>query len=304
VTVASCRGAVLFGTLCIIVSAAWSADGAPRSDFRVDSKLVLIPVSVTDPNNHAVTGLSREVFHIFEGKVEQTLVQFAAEDAPVSIGIVFDSSGSMRNKLAASRDAVARFLELANPEDEFFLVDFNATARVTIPFTCDAGLIRNQLSLTQPGGRTALLDAVTLAIDSMKSARNPRRALLILSDGDDNDSRYTEFEIRRRVHESDLWIYSIGLDDRLGVILPEEDHGSTLLSHLAAASGGRYFTVQNSSELTEAAATIGLELRNQYVIGYRPAAPARSGGYHKVQVRLMAGRDLRVTFRPGYYDSE
>ena len=303
-TVTSCRGAVLFGTVCIFVSAAWSADLASRSDFRVDSKLVLIPVSVTDPNNHAVTGLPREAFHVFEGKVEQTLVQFGAEDAPVSIGIVFDSSGSMRYKLAASRDAVVRFLDLANPEDEFFLVDFNATARVTVPFTNDPDLIRNQLLSTQPGGRTALLDAVTLAIHSMKSARNQRRALFIISDGDDNDSRYTEFEIRRRVRESDLWIYSIGFDDRLGVILPEEDHGSTLLSHLAAASGGRHFTVRDPSELSEAAAAIGLELRNQYVIGYRPAAPARSGSYHKVQVRLMSGRDLRVTWKPGYYDPE
>jgi VWFA-related protein len=289
--------------LCILLSAAWSADRAPTSDFRVDSKLVLIPVSVTDPNNHAVTGLPREAFHVFEGKVEQTLVQFSAEDAPVSIGIVFDSSGSMRDKMAASRNAVAQFLALANPEDEFFLVDFNATAQVAIPFTDDVSRIREQLLNIKADGRTALLDAVTLAIDSMKSARNPRRALLIISDGGDNDSRYTESEIRRRVRESDLWIYSIGLDDRLGITLPEEDHGPTLLSHLAAASGGRYFTVRNPSELSEAAAAIGLELRNQYVIGYRPAAPARNR-YHKVQVRLMAGRDLRVTWKPGYYDPE
>ena len=303
-TVTSSRGAALLSAVCIIASPAWSADRASRTDFRVASKLVLIPVSVTDPNNHAVTGLPREAFHIFEGKVEQTLVQFGSEDAPVSIGIVFDSSGSMRDKLAASRDAVARFLDLANPEDEFFLVDFNATAQVAVPFTSDADLIRNQLMSTQPGGRTALLDAVTLAINSMKNARNPRRALLIISDGGDNDSRYTEFEIRRRVRESDLWIYSIGFDNRLGVTLPEEDHGPALLANLAAASGGRHFTVRNRSELSEAAAAIGLELRNQYVIGYRPAAPARSGAYHKVQIRLMAGRDLRVTWKPGYYDSE
>jgi Ca-activated chloride channel homolog len=303
-TVTPGRGAVLFGTVCILLSAAWSADHPPRSDFRVDSKLVLIPVSVTDPMNHAVTGLPREAFHVFEGKVEQTLVQFGAEDAPVSIGIVFDSSGSMRDKLAGSRDAVARFLDLANPEDEFFLVDFNATAQLTVPFTSDASLIRNQLMFRQPSGRTALLDAVNLAISSLKEARNPRRALLIISDGVDNDSRYTEFEIRRRVRESDLWIYSIGFDEGGGIMLPEGDRGQTLLAALAEESGGRHFTIRNPSELPDVAAKIGLELRNQYVIGYRPAAPARSGGYHKVQVRLMAGRDLRVTWRPGYYDPE
>jgi Ca-activated chloride channel homolog len=304
VTIISCRRAALFGLACTFISAAWGADRAHNSDFRVDSKLVLIPVSVTDPYNHAVTGLPREAFHVFEGKVEQALVHFGAEDAPVSIGIVFDSSGSMRDKLAASRDAVARFLSLANPEDEFFLVDFNATARVTVPFTADPRQIQNQLLLTQPGGRTALLDAVTLAIDSMKNARNPRHALLIISDGGDNDSRYTELEIRRRVRESDLWIYSIGFDNHRGYMLPEEDHGPTVLANLAAASGGRHFIVRNPAELSEAASAIGLELRNQYVVGYRPVAPARNGGYHKVQVRLMAGRDLHVTWKPGYYDTE
>ena len=264
-TVTSCRGAALFGAACILLSAAWSADRAPRSDFRVDSKLVLIPVSVTDPNNHAVTGLPCEAFHVFEGKVEQTLVQFGAEDAPVSIGIVFDSSGSMRYKLAASRDAVMRFLDLANPEDEFFLVDFNATARITVPFTTDAGLIRNQLLSTQPGRKDRATRRRHLSdrFHEMKSARNPRRALLIISDGGDNDSRYTEFEIRRRRAGVCLRIYSIGFDDRLGVLLPEEDHDPTLLSHLAAASGGRHFTVRNPSELSEAAGAIGLELRNQ-----------------------------------------
>jgi len=305
----SWRRAALAGAACVLGItaggfAARGADRAPRSDFRVDSKLVLIPVSVTDPKNHAVTGLPREAFRIFEGKVEQTLVQFGAEDAPLSIGIVFDSSGSMRDKIAQSRNAVARFLDLANPEDEFFLVDFNAKAELTVPFTDDASLIQNQLLNTRSGGRTALLDAVTLAIHSMKEARNPRRALLIISDGGDNDSRYTEFEIRRRVRESDLWIYSIGFDNHRGAMLPEEDHGSALLATLTEATGGRYFAVQNPSEVPDIAAKIGLELRNQYVIGYRPAGEARNGAYHKVQVKMMAGRDLRVTWRPGYYDPE
>jgi VWFA-related protein len=127
--------------------------------------------------------------------------------------------------------------------------------------------------------------------------------LLIISDGGDNDSCYTELEIRRRVRESDLWIYSIGFDNHRGFMLPEEDHGPTVLANIAAASGGRHFTVRNPSEVTEAAAAIGLELRIQYAIGYRPKT-ARNSGYHKVEIRLMAGRDLRVTWKPGYYDSE
>jgi VWFA-related protein len=281
----------------------FAALGADRSrpDFRVDSNLVLIPITVTDPANHAVVGLPREAFRVFEGKVEQSLVQFASQDAPVSVGVVFDSSGSMQDKIAAARAAVARFLDIANPEDEFFLVDFNSTAQVSIPFTSEAADIRNQLLFTGANGRTALLDAVSLAINSMRNARYARRALLIISDGIDNDSRYTEFEILRRVRESDLSVYALAIDARGSIMLPEENRGDALLADLARESGGRYFAVRNPSELPGIAARIGLELRNQYVIGYQPSSLARDGSYHRVQVKL-ARRDLHATWKPGYVD--
>ena len=298
------RAVALCSAVILWIVGAAAADRAARSDFRVDSSLVLIPVSVTDHKNHAVTGLPPEAFRIFEGKMEQMLAQFASQDVPVSIGIVFDSSGSMQGKLNQTREAVARFLSLANPEDEFFLVDFNTTAQLTVPFTYDAGAIQNQLLLVRPNGKTALLDAVSVAIETMKDAANARRALLILSDGGDNLSRFTESEIRRRVRESDLSIYSIGIDDRGGIMLPEANRGDALLTSLSEESGGHYFSVPRLSELPEIAARIGLELRNQYVLGYRPANLMHDGGYHRVQIKMVAGRDLRVISRPGYYDRE
>ena len=306
-TVTSRHAPALLGVICTLTSAAWGAE-RPRlvarnilADIRVESNLVLIPVSVTDSKNHAVIGLGREAFRVFEGRAEQTVAQFACEDAPLSVGIVFDSSGSMHDKIAQSREAVARFLDTSNPEDEFYLVDFNSTARLSEPFTRDAGLIQNRLTFTTSGGRTALLDAVYLAIDALKKSRNSRRALLIISDGGDNDSRYTAAEIRRRVREADLRIYAIGIYSSGVTYLPEESSGEALLAGLAEESGGRHFAVHDPNKLPDVAEKIGLELRNQYVIGYRPAGSARIGKYHRVQVKVE-GRDLRVTWRPGYFD--
>jgi VWFA-related protein len=292
------RALTLIGAVCILGFAALG------TSIRVDSNLVLIPVSVTDPKNHAVTGLGRDAFRVFEDRTEQRLEHFAREDAPVSVGIVFDASGSMKDNVAKSRDAVARFLETANPEDEFFLVEFSDRARLAVPFTGDAGSIRNRLLFAQAEGKTSLLDAVCLAADYMRNARNSRRVLLILSDGGDNDSRYTQSEIRSRVRESDMWIYAIGIYERGAIMLPEEERsGETLLSTLAEESGGRHFALRRAREAPAVAAEIGLELRNQYLIGYRPAASARDGRYHRVQVKVVDARDLRVTWRRGYYTS-
>ena len=273
-----------------------------RPDFRADSDLVLIPVSVTDSRSHAITGLERDAFRIFEDKTEQTLLEFAREDAPLSVGIVFDASGSMRNKLDKSREAIEQLLRGANPEDEFFLVEFSNRAQLTVPFTNDTDKLRDRLRQAAPHGRTALLDAVYLAMNSMKAARNARRALVVLSDGGDNDSRFTEAELRKRVRESDLWIYAMGIYGYHTAMLPEEaGPGQKLLETLAEESGGRHYAVEYLSDLPEVAGRIGLELRNQYILGYRPSDPRRDGKYHRVQVKVAAGRHLTVSCRPGYY---
>src|SRR5450755_3052667 len=184
---------------------------APKANLRVDTMVVQIPVTVTDQLNRFVTGLEKENFRIFEDKSEQNVSYFSSEDAPLSVGIVFDTSGSMGAKLDKSREAVAQFFKTANPEDEFFLVEFNDRPELVNPFTSSLEEIQNKLTFTQSKGRTALLDAVYLGLHTMKKGRNARKALLIISDGGDNSSRYTESEIKNLVREADVQIYAIGI---------------------------------------------------------------------------------------------
>jgi VWFA-related protein len=277
-----------------------------RSNIRVDATLVLIPVSVTDPMNRFVTGLEREHFKIFEDKVEQDIQQFSSEDAPLSVGFVFDASGSMGSKLAKSRQAVAQFFKTANPEDEFFLVQFNDRPVMGVPFTRDTEEIQNRLTFTQSKGRTALLDGIYMAMNHMKKAQNPRKALIVVSDGGDNSSRYTESEIKNAVREADVQIYAIGIFEPIGGRgrTPEEMSGPGLLTEVAEQTGGRHFPVENLNELPDIAAKIGIELRNQYVLGYAPKNTERNGKYRKVNVKLVQPRGLpplRAFFRLGYY---
>jgi VWFA-related protein len=278
----------------------------PKANIRVDSTLVLIPVTVTDPLNRFVTGLEKENFRIFEDKVEQDLVQFSSEDAPISVGVVFDCSGSMGNKLVKSRDAVAQFFKTANPDDEFFLVEFNDRAEMAVKFTTSLEEIQNRLTFSQSKGKTALLDAVYLSLHEMKKAKNARKAILIISDGGDNNSRYTETEIKNLVREADVQIYAIGIFEQGSARgrTPEELAGPGLLSEIAEQTGGRHFPVENTNELPDIAAKIGIELRNQYIIGYSPKNTDRNGKYRRVQVKLVQPRGLpplRAFWRMGYY---
>jgi len=277
-----------------------------RSSIRVDSTLVLIPVSVTDPMNRFVTGLEKEHFKVFEDKVEQDIRQFSSEDAPLSVGIVFDTSGSMGNKLTKSRQAVSQFFKTANPEDEFFLVQFNDRPDMAVPFTRNTEEIQNRLTFTQSKGRTALLDGIYMAMNHMKKARNPRKALLVISDGGDNSSRYTESEIKNAVREADVQIYAIGIFEPMGSRnrTAEEMSGPGLLNEVAEQTGGRHFPIDNLNELPDIAAKIGIELRNQYVLGYTPRNVERDGKYRRVSVKLVQPRGLpplKAFFRLGYY---
>jgi Ca-activated chloride channel homolog len=278
----------------------------PKANIRVDSTLVLIPVTVTDPMNRFVTGLEKENFKVFEDKKEQEVLQFSSEDAPLSVGVIFDASGSMGHKLEKSRLAVAQFFKTANPEDEFFLVQFNDSADLVQPFTRNLEDIQNRLTFTQSKGKTALLDAVYLGLHEMKKAKNPRKALLIISDGGDNNSRYTETEIRNLVKEADVQIYAIGIYEPIAARgrTPEEASGQGLLTEIAEQTGGRQYPVDNLNELPDIAAKIGIELRNQYVLGYSPQNQEHDGKYRKVQVKLIQPRGLpplRAFFRMGYY---
>src|SRR6266403_3237082 len=278
----------------------------PRSDIRVDTTVVLINVTVTDPLNRFVTGLEKENFKVFEDKGEQKIVHFASEDAPLSIGLVFDTSGSMGNKLTKSRQAVGEFFKTANPDDEFFLVQFNDRPELVHDFTTNIEDIQNRLTFTQAKGRTALLDAVYMALHKMKKAHKPRKALLIISDGGDNSSRYTESEIKNLVREADVQIYAIGIFEVMANRgrTPEEMSGPSLLSEMAEQTGGRHFPVDNLNELPDVAAKIGMELRHQYLLGYTPTNQGRDGKYRRVQVKLVQPRGLpplHATWRLGYY---
>lgn len=277
-----------------------------RGNIRVDTTLVLINVTVVDPLNRFVTGLEREHFRLFEEKVEQKVTHFASEDAPLSIGLVFDCSGSMGPKLQKSRQAAAQFFKTANPEDEFFLVQFNDRPELTMKFTTNTEEIQNRLTFTQAKGRTALLDGVYLALNEMKRARNPRKAVLILSDGGDNSSRYTESEIKNLVREADVQIYAIGIFEPISSRgrTAEELSGPSLLTEISEQTGGRHFPVENINELPDIAAKIGIELRNQYMLGYTPANQEKDGKYRRVQVKLIQPRGLpplRAFSRTGYY---
>lgn len=281
-------------------------DSPRQRSLRVDTTVVQIPVTVTDPLNRFVTGLEKEHFKLYEDKIEQKLSYFSSEDAPVSVGIVFDTSGSMGSKLQKSRQAVAQLMKTANPEDEFFLVQFNDRPEITVGFTKESEEIQNRLTFVQSKGRTALLDSIYLAINQMKKANNPRKALCVISDGGDNSSRYTESEIRNLVREADVQIYAIGIFEPLGGRgrTPEELAGPGLLTEVAEQTGGRSFAVDNLNELPDVAAKIGIELHNQYVLGYAPSNREKDGKYRHVQVKLVQPRGLpplRAFWRLGYY---
>ena len=277
----------------------------PRANLRVDTRLVLVPVTVFDPGNHPVTGLEKEHFRVFDDRVEQTVTHFSMDDEPVAVGIVLDISGSMGYKLKRARQAAAAFFRTANPDDEFFLVEFNERPRLAVPLTTATDEIQNQLTFTHSKGRTALLDAIMLALHEVKKSGKTRKALLIISDGGDNASRYTAGEVRGRVRESDVLIYAIGIFEPFGSRgrSPEESAGPGLLSEIAEQTGGRHFPA-DSSELPDIAAKIGIELRNRYVLGYVPTDPQRDGRYHRVQVKMITPRglpQLRASWRLGYY---
>lgn len=278
-----------------------------RADLRIDTTLVLIPVSVTlAQSGKLVTGLEKDNFELYEDGDQQEILEFSSEDAPLSVGIVFDASGSMGSKLTKSRQAVAQFLRRANPGDEFFLVQFNDRPELSVSFTPETEDILSHLSFVQSDGRTALLDGVYLAMNEMKRARNGRKAILIISDGGDNSSRYTESEVKNAVREADVQIYAIGIFEPYGgrFRTPEEMAGPGLLGDITEQTGGRHFAVDNLAELPDVAAKIGLELRNQYVLGYSPTNDARDGKYRKVEVKLVNTKGLprlRERSRRGYY---
>ena len=271
--------------------------------MKVDVDLVLVPVTITDPMNRLVTGLEKENFELFDGSEKQALKYFSSEDEPISLGVIFDISGSMSNKIEKSREAVVEFFRTANPQDEFFMIDFNERPDLLCDFTSSVEDIQAKMVTLQPKGRTALMDAIYMGLHQMKRGHNQKKALLIISDGGDNHSRYTENEIKSLVKEADVQIYGIGIYDSAPAT-PEEKAGPITLSEITDVTGGRTFTIDNPNELADVATKIGIELRNQYVLGYRPNKPGRDGKWRKIKVKLIPPKGLpplHVYAKTGYY---
>jgi Ca-activated chloride channel family protein len=275
----------------------------PGARIRLNVDMVLIPVTITDPMNRLVTGLEQEDFQIFENNSQQKIATFASEDAPVSIGIIFDLSGSMSSKLIRARESILQFIKTANPQDEFFVIGFNDRPELIEDFTNSVEDIQARLATVRSGHRTALLDAIYYGLTKMKEARHDRKALLVVSDGGDNRSRYTEGELRAQVREADVEIYSIGIFDP-DASTPEERTGPQLLNDLSEDTGGRLFRVDDIAEMGDIAEKISSELRNQYVIGFRPKNLTRDGKWRKVKVKVnppVGLPPLTVHARTGYY---
>lgn len=287
------------------------SDPKDTTAFRAESTLVLVPVSVTDPSNRYVLGLDKQDFHLFEDDVEQKVTHFSNEDAPLSIGLLVDTSGSMGAKLDTSRRAVAEFLKTLNTADEAFLVEFSDQAQLAVPLTSDAGAIESAMTSATSGGLTALLDAVHTGLQEMKRAKNPRKALLIISDGGDNNSRYTSSQIADLVRVADVQIYAMGVFEptlSFGLGGPglgtAEMSGPKLLAEIAEQTGGRALAATNLRELPGIAERIGIELRNQYVLAYSPTNHTRDGKYRKIEVKVTQPKALPVLkarWRLGYY---
>jgi len=269
----------------------------PAPLFRVGVETVFIKVSVTDPLNRYVTGLEKDHFKIYEDKVEQSIYHFAQHSAPISVGILFDTSGSMKDNIHTARNSIMRFLEAGNPEDEWFLISFNQRTSLLQDFTSQSAEIRNEISFSKPGGRTALYDAVYMGLDETRDARNDKKALILITDGEDNSSRYSSSEVREFAKESDVQIYAIGEQGKLG-------YGRSEIQNIVSITGGRAFFPNNFNELDYYIDLIHAELRNQYILGYTPTNKKHDGKWRKLQIKLDPPEGLPkliVHAKEGYY---
>jgi Ca-activated chloride channel homolog len=278
--------------------------------LRVDVDLVLVPVAVADGENRPVTDLKQPDFMLLEGEQRQQIQYFSKEDAPISVGLILDVSKSMSNKIDTERAALAEFFKNANPEDDYFVITLSDRPRVIADSTQSFDEINNKLGLVIPNGNTALLDGIYLGVAKMRSARYQRRALLIISDGGDNHSRYRTREIKDLVQEAGVLIYSIGIFDNMPVPVfksIEEKLGSHLLTEITEATGGRTIAADSRDKVPAIAATVSRELREQYLLGYRSSNASHDGKWRKIKVKVSASTGvppLRAYYKPGYYAPE
>jgi Ca-activated chloride channel homolog len=285
-------------------NAMFQRDAERIAVLRADAKLVLVPVTVFDRRGATVNNLDREHFTVLDGKVPQPIVSFGAMDAPCSVGIILDISGSMKTTLGVARAAVQAFLETAGPGDDFFLLSVSTRPDTMSAQTSDTTALRTRVALTHAGGSTALIDTIYLGLHQIRSTRNSRRALLIVSDGGDNHSAYSKDELMRAAVETDIQIYTVAVDtslhNRKSVETVEDRRGLTLLEDLAERTGGLCFSLNVMRDARPMAAKVSMAVRNQYVIGFQPLDKDRSGKWHAVRVKVNLP-NARVYARNGYY---
>lgn len=301
--------------ICLLVIAlgafrAWAiADSRPFSQnqqapaIKLGTDLVLVPSIVTDPQDRIVAGLSRKQFEIFDENVKQEIALFSEEDSPLDIGIVFDLSGSMREKIKRSREALRRFLDEGHPDDLYFLIGFNERARLLQDSTPSVEEVLGKLTIAEPSGRTAIYDAVYLALEKIRRGDRTRKAILLISDGEDNSSRYSYSELKNLLRESEVQIYALGM---LGFneSRPGQETGRSVLEEITGLTGGRAFYPQNRVELEDVLARIGIELRHQYILGFYPTERTHSGQWRQLKVKVNPPRGLpflQVRAREGYW---
>jgi Ca-activated chloride channel homolog len=283
---------------------------SPKAPTQVGDHLithtdvVTLNVTVTDRQGRYVKGLDKNVFSVFDEGKQQDILFFSDDDAPVSVGIVFDLSGSMSGtKVGRAREALARFMETSHSKDEYFLIGFNQRAQLLLDRTRDDKAVLDKLSFVETKGQTALYDACYLGIEKVSRGAHQKRALIVLSDGQDNNSRYTFNEVRRLLKESDVLIYGIGIlgndaGSSLGI------GGQAILDEMCAVSGGRAFYPNTSAEMNEIFERIALELRHQYSIGYKPTDFTSDGKWRRIKVKVKPPRglpSLQVRSKEGYY---
>ncbi len=272
--------------------------------IKIDVDLVLVTVTVTDDDRRPVMGLSKDDFHLWEDKLEQDIKYFSSDEVPVTTGIVLDISGSMDRKISSARDAAASVLKSGSPEDEYFLVEFNSHAQLSEDLSTDITRLQNRLAFSPVEGKTALFDAVYLALERIRHARNSRKALVLITDGEDNHSRYSSQNIRDFLREADVQVFAIRIETYLGAFRPAGRSGRVLLEEITKKTGGKVFFPNSADDLESICSEIALELKSQYVLGYASSNTSKDGNWRKVRVKVNPPKGtpaLSVRAKAGYY---
>ena len=289
---------------CLPAAVAQAGDTAHAPTFSVEAPVVLVPTTVIDRKGAIVTGLPSEAFVVSQDNVPQRITSFGEQDVPVSVGIVFDTSGSMRNVLPQAKNVLRAFLDSCNPSDEAFLYTVDARPEKDSGFTNDFNTLVNRMVFTNAGGSTALVDTIYAALMQSRTAHHARKALLVISDGMDNHSRYSARELTAAAVEADVQIYSVSVYDpprnKKPIELQEERNGVFFLDELTRKTGGFQITANGSDDINRAAARIGRAMRDQYLIGYVPENADNSGKWHAIRVKLKTGGATAYT-RSGFY---